>query len=194
MKQVGLFFGSFNPIHIGHLVIAEYMAEFTPLEQVWFVVSPQNPLKKKETLLSENNRIHMVRIALEDDSRFKASNIEFGLPRPSYTIDTLVHLNEKYPKVDFSLIIGHDNLATLHKWKNYEALLRNYKLYVYPRVSSTQEKSILESHPSVIMTDAPIVELSSTFIRKAISEGKAIKHMLPAKVAEYLEEMNFYRK
>ncbi|HTB32227.1 MAG TPA: nicotinate (nicotinamide) nucleotide adenylyltransferase [Bacteroidia bacterium] len=194
MKKVGLFFGSFNPIHIGHLVIAEYMVEFTPLEQIWFVVSPQNPLKKKESLLSENNRIHMVRIAIEDDSRFKASNIEFSLPRPSYTIDTLVHLTEKYPKVDFSLIIGHDNLSTLPKWKNYEALLRNYKLYVYPRISSAQEKSILETHPSVIITNAPIVELSSTFIRKAIAEGKTIKHMVPPKVGEYIDEMNYYKK
>jgi nicotinate-nucleotide adenylyltransferase len=198
MKKVGLFFGSFNPIHIGHLVIAEYMVEFTPLKEIWFVVSPQNPLKKKETLLNENQRLRMVRLAIEDDTRFKASSIEFDLPRPSYTINTLSYLNEKYPSIEFSLIIGLDNLATLHKWKNYEALLKNYKLYVYPRVYPSGEsdaKGVVEpSHPSVILTDAPIVELSSTFIRKAISEGKNITHMVPPQVGEYIKEMHFYEK
>ena len=194
MKKVGLFFGSFNPIHIGHLVIAEYMVEFTPLEQIWFVVSPRNPLKKKETLLSENSRIRMVRMAIEYDTRFKASSIEFNLPRPSYTIDALAHLNEKYPKIDFSLILGFDNLATLHKWKNYEALLKNYKLYIYPRVFQSPEPSSLVKHPSVVITDAPIVELSSTFIRKAICEGKNIKHMVPPQVGGYIKEMNFYKR
>src|SRR5580704_2412483 len=134
MKKTGLFFGSFNPIHVGHLVIAEYMVEFTPLEQVWFVVSPCNPLKKKETLLNETHRIRMVRTAIEYDTRFKPSSIEFDMPRPSYTIDTLAHLSDKHPKINFSIILGLDNLATLHKWKNYEVLLKNYKLYVYPRV------------------------------------------------------------
>jgi nicotinate-nucleotide adenylyltransferase len=194
MKKVGLFFGSFNPIHVGHLVIAEYMAEFTPLEQIWFVVSPCNPLKKKETLLNEKHRIRMVRLAIEYDTRFKASSIEFDLPRPSYTINTLTHLNEKYPKIDFSLIIGLDNLATLHKWKNYEVLLKNYKLYVYPRVHQVTIPAPLVSHPSVTLTNAPIVELSSTFIRKAISEGKAIKQMVPPQVGAYIKEMNFYKK
>lgn len=195
MKKVGLFFGSFNPIHIGHLVIAEYMAEFTPLQEIWFVVSPRNPLKKKETLLVENQRIRMVRLAIEYDTRFKASSIEFNLPRPSYTIDTLAHLNEKHPNMEFSLILGLDNLATLHKWKNYEVLLKNYKIYVYPRVSSGGEPlAALATHPSVVVTDAPIVELSSTFIRKAISEGKTIKHMVPPQVGDYIKEMHFYKK
>ncbi len=194
MKKVGLFFGSFNPIHIGHLVIAEYMVEFTELEQIWFVVSPHNPLKIKETLLHENKRIRMVRMAIEDDTRFKASNIEFSLPQPSYTINTLAYLNEKYPKMEFSLILGQDNLTTLHKWKNYEALLKNYKLYVYPRVEPKPIPVNLANHPSVIITEAPIVELSSTFIRQAINEGKTIKHMVPPAVAEYIEEMNFYRR
>jgi nicotinate-nucleotide adenylyltransferase len=194
MKKVGLFFGSFNPIHIGHLVIAEYMVEFTPLEQIWFVVSPRNPLKKKETLLNETHRLNMVRLAIEDDNRFKASSIEFDLPRPSYTINTLAHLNEKYPKVDFSLIVGLDNIASLPKWKNYEQLLKNYKFYVYPRVYSEAEAAPLATHPSVIITEAPIVELSSTFIRSAISEGKNIQHMVPPKVGEYIKEMHFYKK
>lgn len=193
MKKAGLFFGSFNPIHIGHLVIAEYMAEFTPLEQIWFVVSPCNPLKKKESLLNEKHRIRMVRMAIEYDNRFKASSIEFDLPRPSYTINTLTLLNEKYPKIEFSLIIGLDNLATLHKWKNYEALLKNYNFYVYPRVYPV-EKPPLSGHPSVILTGAPIVELSSTFIRQAISEGKTIKHMVPPQVGNYIKEMHFYEK
>ena len=198
MKKVGLFFGSFNPIHIGHLVIAEYMVEFTPLKEIWFVVSPRNPLKKKETLLNENQRIRMVRLAIEDDNRFKASSIEFDLPRPSYTINTLTYLNEKYPNIEFSLIVGLDNLATLHKWKNYEVLLENYKLYVYPRVNSIGQGELKggidSTHPSVILTDAPIVELSSTFIRKTISEGKNIKHMVPPQVGEYIKEMHFYEK
>lgn len=193
MKKVGLFFGSFNPIHIGHLVIAEYMAEFTPMEQVWFVVSPRNPLKKKETLLNESHRIRMVRLAIEYDTRFKASSIEFDMPRPSYTINTLAYLSEKYPKIEFSLILGLDNVATLPKWKNYEALLKNYKIYVYPRIYSSDKPSLLR-HPSIVLTEAPIVELSSTFIRKAISEGKSIMHMVPPQVGDYIKEMHFYRK
>lgn len=171
------------------------MAEFTLLEEIWFVVSPRNPLKKKETLLNENQRIRMVRLAIEYDVRFKASAIEFDLPRPSYTIDTLAHLNEKYPDIEFSLILGYDNLVTLHKWKNYEVLLKNYTVYIYPRVSSGGEaETPLSAHSSVIITDAPIVELSSTFIRRAISEGKRIKHMVPPQVGDYIQEMHFYKK
>lgn len=197
MKKVGLFFGSFNPVHAGHMIIAEYMVEFTPLEQIWFVVSPRNPLKKKESLLNENHRIRMVRLAIEDDNRFKASSIEFNLPRPSYTINTLAYLNEKYPKVEFSLIIGLDNLATLHKWKNYETLLKNYKLYVYPRIHSNEPVptgAVSAAHSSVMLTDAPVVELSSTFIRQAISEGKSIRYMVPPQVGEYINQMHFYEK
>jgi len=194
MKRIGLFFGSFNPIHIGHLVIAEYMVEFTELDEVWFVVSPQNPLKKKETLLSEMNRISMVRRAIEYDTRFKASSIEFKLPRPSYTIDTLTVLSDKHTKIEFSLILGYDNLATLQKWKNYEQLLKNYKLYVYPRVYKSATPATLATHPSVVLTEAPIVELSSTFIRDAIKDGKTIKHMVPQQVGDYIREMNFYKK
>jgi nicotinate-nucleotide adenylyltransferase len=194
MKKVGLFFGSFNPIHIGHLVIAEYMVEFTPLEQIWFVVSPRNPLKKKETLLNETHRIQMVRLAIEYDNRFKASSIEFKMPRPSYTINTLSLLNEKHPNIDFSLILGLDNVATFHKWKNYEQLLKHYKIYVYPRIYSAEEPSVLAKHPSIVITEAPIVELSSTFIRNAIHEGKTIKHMVPPQVGDYIRDMHFYKK
>ena len=154
----------------------------------------RNPLKKKETLLNETHRIRMVRLAIEYDTRFKASSVEFDMPRPSYTINTLAYLNEKYPKIDFSLILGLDNVATLPKWKNYEQLLKHYKIYVYPRVHSAPEPPALATYPSIVLTEAPIVELSSTFIRKAISEGKTIKHMVPPQVGDYIKEMHFYKK
>jgi nicotinate-nucleotide adenylyltransferase len=194
MKKTGLFFGSFNPIHVGHLVIAEYMAEFTDLDQVWFVVSPQNPLKPAKSLLSEKQRISMVRLAIEDDNRFKASTIEFDMPKPSYTINTLVLLSEKYPSHKFALIMGLDNLATLHKWKNYEQILKGYEIYVYPRKEETPVPKEFEKHPSVKITEAPVMELSSTFIRDAIKAKKDVRHMMPAKVAQYVQEMHFYKK
>ena len=193
MKKIGLFFGSFNPIHIGHLVIAEYMVEFTELDQVWFVVSPKNPLKEKESLLNEKHRIRMVRMAIEYDNRFKASSIEFDLPRPSYTVTTLEHLSGKFPQHDFSLIMGLDNLSSLPKWKRYEGLLQHYKIYVYPRVNC-DPKPPLASHANVILTQAPIVELSSSFIRKAISEGCKVRQMVPHSVGAYINEMHFYKK
>ena len=194
MKKTGLFFGSFNPIHIGHLVIAEYMVEYTDMQQVWFVVSPQNPLKPAKGLLSENHRIRMVRLAIEYDTRFKASSIEFEMPRPSYTITTLTYLTEKYPQYKFCLIMGADNLATLHKWKNYEQILKGYEIYVYPRKEAPVIPKELQNHPSVNITEAPVMELSSTFIRNAIKEKKNIRHMLPPQVADYVKEMHFYEK
>ncbi len=194
MKKTGLFFGSFNPIHIGHLVIAEYMVEYTDMQQVWFVVSPQNPLKPAKGLLSENHRIRMVRLAIEYDTRFKASSIEFEMPRPSYTITTLTYLTEKYPQNKFCLIMGTDNLATLHKWKNYEQILKGYEIYVYPRKETSVIPKELQSHSSVNITEAPVMELSSTFIRNAIKEKKNIRHMLPHQVADYVKEMHFYEK
>lgn len=189
--NVGLFFGSFNPIHVGHLVIAEYMAEFTDLDQIWFVVSPKNPLKEKDSLLNEKHRIRMVRIAIEYDTRFKASSIEFDLPRPSYTIDTLEQLSVKYPQHNFSIIMGLDNLTTLPKWKRYKDILKDYKVYIYPR-ANCDAKPLLASHKSVILTEAPIVEISSTFIRKAIAEGKNIRHFVTANVCDYIKQMHFY--
>jgi nicotinate-nucleotide adenylyltransferase len=194
MKKTGLFFGSFNPIHIGHLVIAEYMVEYTDMQQVWFVVSPQNPLKPAKGLLSENHRISMVRLAIEYDNRFKASSIEFEMPRPSYTITTLTYLTEKYPQNKFCLIMGADNLATLNKWKNYEQILKGYEIYVYPRKEITAIPKELQDHASVNITEAPVMELSSTFIRNAIKEKKNIRHMLPHQVADYVKEMHFYEK
>src|SRR5665213_1556726 len=177
-KKIGLFFGSFNPIHIGHLVIAEYMVEFAGLDKVWFVVSPQNPLKEERTLLAERQRLQMVRRAIDFDNRFKASNIEFSLPKPSYTIHTLAYLKEKHPAQQFALIMGADNITTLHKWKNYEQLLNDYEIYVYPRKENIEIPEYAK-RASVHLTQAPVMEISSTFIRSALKEKKETRYMLP---------------
>jgi len=190
IKKTGLFCGSFNPIHIGHIVIAGYMAEFTDLDEVWFVVSPQNPLKKKESLLGDHHRLTMVNIAIADDSRFRASGIEFKLPRPSYTVNTLAALQEKYPNRQFALIMGSDNLQTFNKWRNYEKILIEHKLYVYPRPGF--DGGAFREHPSVIWTDAPLMDISSTFIRQAIAMKKDVSYMLPTTVYKYIKEMHFY--
>jgi nicotinate-nucleotide adenylyltransferase len=188
--MVGLFFGSFNPVHIGHMVLANYMLEYEGLKELWFVVSPHNPLKEKSSLLNHRQRLHMVNLAIDDDPRMKASDIEFNLPQPSYTVNTLAHLKEKYPRKKFSLIMGADNLQTLHKWKNYEEILARHKLLIYPRPGSDGGK--LASHPAVHFTNAPIMDVSSSFIRKAIKEGKKPSHFVPKRVWEYIEEMHFY--
>ena len=190
-SKTGLFFGSFNPIHTGHLMIASYMAEYTDLGQVWFVVSPHNPLKEKLTLLAGNHRLFMVNLAIEDDTRFKSSNIEFKLPRPSYTIDTLTYLSEKFPKREFVLIAGSDNLPSFHKWKNHEELLKQYRVYLYPRPGEV--KSRFDHHPSITKVDAPLITISSSFIREGIHQGKNMRYFLPEKVWQYIQEMNFYR-
>lgn len=191
VKKTGLFFGSFNPIHLGHLMIASWMTEFTDIGQVWFVISPHNPLKEKSTLLADVNRLYMVNVAVEDEPKFKASNIEFHLPQPSFTIDTLAYIGEQYPDREFVLIAGSDTLPTLHKWKNYEQLLEHYPFYIYPRPNT--EKSPFDGHPNVRFVDAPVVEISSSFIRSAIREGKNMQYFLPAKVWDYIEKMGFYR-
>lgn len=190
MKRVGLFFGSFNPVHIGHLVIANYMANFTKLEEVWFVVSPQNPFKEKKSLGNMYDRLEMVNLALENSDKLRASDIEFHLPQPSYTIDTLTHLSERYPNHEFVLIMGEDNLAGLHKWKNADILLRDYKIAVYPRPGYDGGK--LKEHPSVTVTDTPLMELSSTFIRKAIKERKNIQFFTPEKVLDFIDKKGLY--
>lgn len=190
--QIGLFFGSFNPIHLGHMVLANYMASFTDLEQVWFVVSPHNPLKEKASLLNQNQRLHMVNLAIGDSNLFKSSNIEFDLPQPSYTINTLAHLKEKYPQHTFALIMGEDNLQSFTKWKNYEVILEQYKLYVYPRPNCNSEE--LKKHPNVIMTEAPLMDISSTLIRNAIKAKKNVSFFVPQQVWTYMDEMNFYKK
>lgn len=192
--KIGLYFGTFNPIHVGHLIIANHMAENADLEQVWLVVTPHNPHKKKETLLDDYHRLQMVHLATEDYPKLKPSDIEFKLSQPNYTVNTLVHLEEKYPDHEFSLIMGEDNLKSLHKWKNYEVLLQNHHIYVYPRLSPDQEDSGLKNHPKVHLIDAPIVEISSTFIRKSIKEGKNIQPLLPSKVWEYIDHNNFYKR
>jgi len=189
-KKTGLFFGSFNPIHIGHMMLANYMVEFANLSEIWFIVSPQNPLKPKETLLADYHRYYMVQLAVEDDARFRASNIESGLPKPSYTINTLVYLQEKYPGHRFVLIAGADNFKHFHKWKNYEVLLDNYQFLIYPRLGSGLEP--YQDHQNVIPVNAPVVEVSSSFIRKAVKEKKDIRYFLPPKVYQYIVEMHFY--
>ena len=190
--KVGLFFGTFNPIHIGHMVIATYMADFTDLEQVWLVVSPQNPLKQNALLLKDYHRLALVRIASENHSKLKVSNIEFSLPKPSYTIDTLTHLSSKNPDDSFVLILGSDNLESFHQWKDHERILDKYSLYVYPRNGFSGGN--LATHPKVKMTDAPIMEISSTFIRNGIRDKKDVSSMLPGAVWKYVEEMHFYEK
>ena len=192
--KIGLYFGTYNPIHIGHLIIANHMAEFADLDQVWMVVTPHNPLKKKATLLDDHHRLQMVYLATEDFPKIKPSDIEFKLTQPNYTVNTLAHLHDKYPNHEFSLIMGEDNLKTLHKWKNYEVLLDNHDIYVYPRISEEAENTELKSHPKIHIIDAPIVEISSTFIRNNIKKGKNIQPLLPSKVWEYIDHNNFYKK
>ncbi|MCC9072627.1 nicotinate-nucleotide adenylyltransferase [Flavobacterium sp. F-65] len=192
--KIGLYFGTFNPIHVGHLIIANHMAEHANLDQVWMVVTPHNPLKKKSTLLDDYHRLQMVHIATDSFEKIKPSDIEFKLSQPNYTVNTLIHLQERYPNHEFSLIMGEDNLKTLHKWKNYEVILQNYDIYVYPRISSEVENVELKNHPKVHLIDAPIVEISSTFIRNNIKEGKNIQPLLPEKVWEYIDHNNFYKK
>ena len=192
--KIGLYFGTFNPIHIGHLIIANHLAEHTGLDQIWMVVTPHNPLKKKDTLLDDYNRLQMVFLATEDFPKIKPSDIEFKLPQPNYTVNTLAHLQEKYPEHHFSLIMGEDNLKSFHKWKNYETILQNHEIYVYPRVSSEEHNPTFENHPKIHLIDAPIVEISSTFIRESIKNKKNVQPLLPSKVWEYLDHNNFYRK
>lgn len=192
--KVGLYFGTFNPIHIGHLIIANHMAEFGGLDQVWLVVTPHNPLKKKSTLLDDRQRLEMVHLATEDFPKLKPSDIEFGLPQPNYTVNTLVHLQEKFPSHSFSLIMGEDNLNSLHKWKNHEAILQNHSIHVYPRINAEPLNSEFRNHPNVHWVNAPVMELSSTFIRDSIKAGKNVMPMMPHKVGQYIEHNLFYRK
>lgn len=191
-KITGLFFGSFNPVHAGHLVIANYMLEFTDMDEVWFMVSPQNPLKEKKTLLADYHRYALVNIAVENDPRIRASNFEFDLPRPSYTIDTLIRLEEKYPNHRFILIAGTDIFPTFHKWKNYGALLENYHFYIYTRPGYHTGK--YKDCPNIRFFDVPQMDISSSFIRRSIAEGKDMRYFLPEKVWEYIMEMHFYEK
>ena len=198
MAIVGLYFGSFNPIHIGHMAIAGYMTEYTELEQVWFVVSPHNPLKRKDTLLEDHHRLHMARLAIGDNDKLKASDIEFKLPVPSYTIDTLTYLKEKYHKHKFCLVMGEDNLYTLHKWKNGKELLKEHPVYIYPRSDDVKHASSalqeLIASAELHFVNAPLMNISGTFIRKGIKEGRDMSYFLAPEVWNYITEMHFYKK
>ena len=187
-----MYFGSFNPIHIGHLAIANYMAEYSDLDQVWFVVSPQNPFKQKGSLLNDYHRLELVNRSIERYPKLKASNIEFGLPKPSYTIDTLTYLKEKHSEYEFSLIMGSDNLKNFEKWKNYELILKEHDLYVYPRPGFKDEEVKLNG--TVHLIHAPLMEVSSSFIREAIKNKKEIPYFMPEAAYNYLKEMHFYEK
>ncbi|NRA12835.1 MAG: nicotinate-nucleotide adenylyltransferase [Crocinitomicaceae bacterium] len=203
--KIGLYFGTFNPVHVGHLVIANYMASNSDLDQVWLVVSPQNPLKKKKNLLEDYHRLVLVKEGIKDNPKLKASDIEFKLPVPSYTSTTLAYLKEKYPENEFALIMGEDNLRTFHKWQNHEMILENHEMYVYPRVHTIQEleamsmeneqdKNDLAEHKNVHMcNDVPVMNISSSFIRNQIKEGKDVQYLLTDAVHKYLVEMNFYQ-
>ena len=203
--NVGLYFGTFNPIHVGHMVIASYMSEHTGLDQVWFVVTPQNPLKNKKSLLQDSHRLALVREAVDESPNLKASDIEFGLSKPNYTTNTLAHLIEKYPRHTFSLIMGEDNLRNFHKWRNYEHILNEHQIFVYPRVLTLQEQSEgtiinnsqiekLKKEKNVVYCEgAPIMKISASFIRQAIKEGKDVRFLLTEPVYKYVEEMHFYK-
>ena len=196
--KIGLYFGTFNPIHIGHMIIANHVAEYSGLNQIWMVVTPHNPLKIKDTLLDDYKRLQLVFLATEEYTKIKPSDIEFKLPQPNYTINTLVHLQEKFPKHIFSLIMGEDNLKSLHKWKNYEVILQNHEIYVYPRFDGigklAKQNSEFANNSKIHFIDAPIVEISSTFIRENIKKKKNVRPLLPSKVWEYIDHNNFYKK
>jgi nicotinate-nucleotide adenylyltransferase len=191
--KIGLFFGTFNPIHVGHLTIGNHIVEHSDLDQVWFVVTPQSPFKQKRNLLDNYQRLEMVYLATKEYNTLKPSNIEFGLKQPNYTIDTLAYLQEKYPDHQFSLIMGEDNLKSFHKWKNYELILENHGIYVYPRISKSVIPEQFKNHAKIFNISAPIMELSSTFIRQEIKAGRNVRPMLPDEVWKYLDEMNFYK-
>lgn len=189
--RVGLYFGSFNPIHNGHLIIAQAVLELSQLDEIWFIVSPQNPLKKNKSLLHEFDRYDMVRAAIEDNDRFKVSDIEFNAPRPSYTIDTLVYLNERYPNHDFKLIIGSDNLTIFPKWKNHDKILNDFGLIVYPRPGDNPKN--FADHPNVTFIKAPLLDISATFVRKSIKENRSIRYLVPEKAVQYIYDRKLYQ-
>jgi nicotinate-nucleotide adenylyltransferase len=189
--KIGLYFGSFNPIHVGHLLIANYFLNETDLEKVWFIVSPHNPLKNEKGLLNEFHRLQLVRLATEDDNRIKVSDIEFSLPKPSYTVNTLAYLTEKHPEHQLCIIMGGDSFQNLHKWKNYEVIIKNHPVYVYPRPGYEVSNKL---KTKLVIVNAPLMEISATQIRKYIKEGKSVRYLLPDKVLEEIEKGGYYKK
>ena len=192
LKHVGLFFGSFNPIHVGHLIIANSMLELTDMDEVWFVVSPHNPLKERRTLLADHHRLQMVRVAIDDNYRMRASDVELHLPVPSYTSVTLAHLSDKHPDKRFSLIMGGDDLENFRRWRNWEFIIGNYQIYVYPRPGSQLDD--LAQHENVHLVDVPMIDISSSYIRQQIADGHPPRYLLTEPVFQYLTEMHFYEK
>ena len=192
MNKTGLFFGSFNPVHNGHMIIANYILEYTDLEQIFFVVSPQNPFKERSNLLEDYHRLALVKEAIGDQSSYIACDIEFKMPKPSYTVDTLTYLKEKYPEKEFSLIMGADNLKGFHKWKNSKVIIKNHSLYVYPRPGV--DIGEYENNKKVKIVNAPLMEISSTFIRNAVKEKKDVRFFMPRGAWNYMKEMHFYEK
>ncbi|MBJ7429340.1 MAG: nicotinate-nucleotide adenylyltransferase [Bacteroidia bacterium] len=190
--KIGLLFGSFNPIHTGHLLIANYMVEYTELDKIWFVVSPQNPFKVNDELLDENLRLKMIEMAIADDNRFEACNIEFGMPKPNYTHLTLTTLTEKYPEHQFTPIIGGDNLQSFHLWKNYESILENYQLFVYRR-AGFHENPLLANHKKISLYEVPLLNISSTYIRETLQAGKSIRYLVPKVVKEFIVQHHLYQ-
>jgi len=199
--RIGLYFGTYNPIHVGHLIIANHMAERDDLDQVWLVVTPQNPLKVNQNLLADYHRLALVKIAIDDNFHLRASDIEFALSKPSYTVETLAHLKEKYPQHEFALIMGEDNLRTLHKWKNYDVILDKHRIFVYPRPLTLEElenkttaaRPEIAQHPNIVMTESPVMQISSTHIRQLVKAEKSIQYLVTEPVRRYIDEMNFYR-
>lgn len=189
--KIGLYFGSFNPIHIGHMMIANYMHEFTDIDKIWFVISPHNPLKEKKSLLADYHRLEMVHLALEEEYEMRAMDIEFKMPQPSYTIDTLTRLQEKYPQYEFVVLMGGDSLESIHKWKNYQSLLEQYQVYVYTRPGASIAENL---HTNIKIFQAPQMDISASFIRQSIKDKKNIRYFLPEKVWKYIKEMHFYEK
>lgn len=197
-KKIGLYFGTFNPIHIGHLIIANHIVEYSPLDEIWFIVSPHNPHKKKSNLLKDYHRLDLVREAIEDNHKFRVSDIEFKLPQPSYTATTLEYLKEKHPNKEFVLIMGEDNLRSLHKWKNVDTIINNHNIIVYPRNKTLQEKELTSPKVNLskimILKNVPHMDISASFIRKAIKEGKDTRYLLPKSVIKYIDDMGFYKQ
>lgn len=189
--KIGLYFGSFNPIHVGHLIIANYFLNETGLKKVWLIVSPQNPLKKNNSLLNEHDRLHLARLSVEADTRIMVSDIEFNLPRPSYTIQTLIYLHEKYPNQEFSLIMGSDSFKNLNKWKNHEKIIKEYQIYIYKREGFEIDNSI---SANIEIVNAPMLQISATYIRELIKAGKSIRYLVPENVREEIESRRLYKK